>query len=191
MKPVYDTISFAAKRKFFVSPKRIDDLIDHELNRFIKGPWSRCASFFELFLLRLVASVFVLGSILQGSLVFVTYQETPFKVSFSAISQWLETPDGIASSPIVIPKSAVKMTSKAAHYAMPEQLTSTKEMGQAIAYHISRHEQRFVIRYVGDANSFPRVTGQAWKWLQRNEPYLMRLYKDGDGQSLNYGPYID
>lgn len=189
LKPVYNTVSYTVKRKFSVNPKRIDDLIDRELNRLIKGSWSRFTSFFELMLLRLIASVFVLGSIVQGSLVFVTYQETSFKTGFT---QWLGTPDEAdARSPIEIPKSAVGMTPKATRYTLPAQVTSTEEMGQALAYHISRHDKQFVIRYVGRAESFTKVSGQAWEWLQHHEPYLMRLYKGGDGQSLDYGSYID
>jgi len=190
LKPVYNAVSFAVKRRFSVNPKRVDDLIDRELNRLIKSAGSRFRSFLELMLLRMVSLGLVLTSAFATFMVFTAYQETTFKVDFSAVNQWLEADEEDVSA-ITIPKSAVKITPKVIHYAMPEQVTSTKEMGQALAYHISRHEQRFVIRYVGDANSFTRVTGQAWKWLQHNEPYLMRLYRDGDGQSLNYGPYID
>lgn len=192
LKPVYNAVSFAVKRHYSENPKRVDDLIERELNRLIKNSWSRSVSFLELILLRLVAFVLVIACLFQGSFVFVTYQETPLKVNLDSISQWFETSnEEIVTSAITIPKSAVKITPKAAHYMMPAQVTSTRELGQALAYHISRHEQRFVIRYIGDANSFTRVTGEAWKWLQYNEPYLMRLYNGGGGQSLNYGSYID
>lgn len=192
LKPVYNAVSFTIKRHYSENPKRVDDLIDRELNRLIKNSWSRFVSFLELILLRLVAFVLVIVCLFQGSFVFVTYQETPLKVNLDSISQWFETSnEEIVTSDITIPKSAEKITPKALHYVMPAQVTSTKELGQALAYHISRHEQKFVIRYIGDANSFTRVTGEAWKWLQHNEPYLMRLYNGGGGQSLNYGSYID
>ncbi|MDI3236407.1 transglutaminase domain-containing protein [Exiguobacterium antarcticum] len=192
LKPVFNTVSFTAKRKFSVSPKRIDDLIDRELNRLIKSPWSRFTSFFELTLLNVVAFIFVLASTLQGIMVFITYQETSFKVDLAAISEWFETPeDTSVSSPIAIPKSAVGMTPKPVRYMLPKQVTSSKEMGQALAYHIHRQDSRFVIRYVGDASQFNQVTDEAWKWLDRNEPYLMRIYDGGDGQYMDYGYYVD
>lgn len=192
LKPVYNAVSYAVKRRFSVNPKRIDDLIDRELNRLIKSSWCRFTSFLELMLFRLLVSVLILASIVQGGLVFVTYQDTSFKSDFAGMSDWFETSDEErVHSPIVIPESAVGMTPKVARYTLPAQVTSVKEMGQALAYHISRHEQQFLIRYVGDTASFTKMTGQAWEWLQQNEPYLMRLYKGGEGQSLDYGSYID
>ena len=190
LKPVYNAVSFAVKRKFSVNPKRVDDLIDRELNRLIQSAWSRFTSFLELVLLRIVSLGLVLASAFATAMVFTVYQETTFDVDFSAVSQWLETDEEDVSA-ITIPKSAVKMTPKQVNYSLPKQVTSSQEMGEAFAYHLSRHEQRFMIRYVGDASNFHQVTDEAWKWLDQHEPYLMRIYDGGDGQYMDYGYYVD
>lgn len=190
LKPVYNAVSFAVKRQFSVNPKRVDDLIDRELNRLIKSVGSRFTSFLELMLLRMVSLGLVLASTFATFMVFTAYQETTFNVDFSAVSQWLET-DEVDVSAITIPKSAVGMTPKQVNYSLPKQVTSSQEMGRAFAYHISRHEQRFVIRYVGDASHFHQVTDEAWEWLDQHEPYLMRIYDGGDGQYMDYGYYVD
>lgn len=191
LKPLYNAASFSVGRMFSVDQTRVDDLIDRELNRLIKGMGARLASLFELALVGLVAGVLMLTSVFQGIMVLEQYQKTSFQLDFSAVSQWLDGSEEADATPrMSIPKSAVGLTPQAKTYSLPSRITTSKEMGQAFAYYMSRHESEFQIQYTGDTRRFTEVGEQAWEWLQRNEPYLMRLYKDSDGQGMDYGSYV-
>lgn len=191
LKPVYNAVSFSVGRMFSVNQTRIDDLIDRELNRLIKGMGARFASLFELGLVGLVAGVLMLTSVFQGITVLEQYQKTSFQVDLSAVGQWLGGGEEADATPrMSIPKSAVKLTPQAKTYTLPPRIRTSEEMGRAFAYYMSRHESEFQIQYTGDTNRFTEVGEQAWEWLQRNEPYLMRLYKDSDGQGMDYGSYV-
>ena len=192
LQPIFNTVSFSMRRKLKTDSKWIDDLIDRELNRLIKSPWSRFISSFELFLMLIIAWVLSGASSLLVLLVITTYRDDSLKLNNTALNEWLQTSDGKeANLSDALSKSTVRVSSNSTAYKLPKQITSSKELGQALAYHISRHDSRFVIRYLGNTSRFDQTIDYAWKWLAQNEPYLMRISGGGDGRYKDFGYAVD
>lgn len=192
LQPIFNAVSFSMRRKLKTDSKRIDDLIDRELNRLIKSPWSRFVSSFELFLMMTIAWVLAGASSLVVLLVITTYRDDSLRLNNTALNEWLETSDGKEiNPPSILSNTTTGVTSNSTVYKLPKQITSSKELGQALAYHISRHDTRFVIRHLGNTSRFDQTIDDAWKWLAQNEPYLMRISGGGDGRYKDLGYAVD
>lgn len=82
------------------------------------------------------------------------------------------------------------------HYLLPmntypTQVSTTEELGAAMAYHMEQLDESFTVQYTGDAGSFDQATDDVWEWLGQHQAFWMSFYEDGFLQYVDYGTHIE
>ncbi|AOT01775.1 hypothetical protein ESP131_16375 [Exiguobacterium sp. U13-1] len=204
LQPIYQSMVYQTRKRTKQSAVEVEALIDRILNRLIKSRWSVLVAFGKLGIRAGLCLIGLFISIVTLFAVFEEFDKTSFTVepikesiaSFSETAgQWL---DGVeweteteATPEIVPPSNAKKMNPHSKHYRLPEQITTAEELGEAMAYHMNRQEQEFTVQFIGDINQFSRASDGAWKWLEKNEPYVFSMYDGGESEYLDYDYYVD
>lgn len=73
----------------------------------------------------------------------------------------------------------------------PDQVSSTEELAEAMAYHMEQLDESFTIQFVGDAATFNQATTDVWKWLDQNQALWISFYEDASLQYIDYGTHFD
>lgn len=73
----------------------------------------------------------------------------------------------------------------------PDQVSSTEELGEAMAYHMEQLDESFTIQFVGDAATFNQATTDVWEWLDQNQALWISFYEDASLQYIDYGTHFE
>lgn len=73
----------------------------------------------------------------------------------------------------------------------PTRVSTTEELGEAMAYHMEQLDESFTIQYTGDSKSFDQATDDVWEWLGQHQAFWMSFYEDAFLQYIDYGTYIE
>lgn len=73
----------------------------------------------------------------------------------------------------------------------PTQVSTTEELGAAIAYHMEQLDESFTIQYTGGPESFDQATNDVWEWLGQHQAFWMSFYEDAFLQYVDYGTHIE
>lgn len=204
LQPIYQNMVYQTRKRTNRSAVEIEALIDRRLNQLIKSRWSVLFAFGKLGIRASMCLIGLLISIVTLFAVIEEFDKTSFTVepikesivSFSETAgQWLDSieweTETEATPEIVPPSDSKKMKPYSKHYRLPEQITTAEELGQAMAYHMNRQEQEFTVQFIGDINQFSHASDGAWKWLEKNDPYVFKTYAGGESEYLDYDYYVD
>lgn len=73
----------------------------------------------------------------------------------------------------------------------PTQVSTTEELGAAMAYHMEQLDESFTIQYTGGPESFDQATNDVWEWLGQHQAFWMSFYEDAFLQYVDYGTHIE
>ena len=150
---------------------RLEEMVSDELNRLIKSKRSALSS-----------SILVAG---RGMLAFIMLSMSVTSVYL--VYTELETKD--LFGPRQVESQSVSISGGT--FEFPSQIASSEELGMALAYHMSRFDETFSIRYIGKTKDFDATMGAAWDWLEANHIYVFRLSRGGESQYRDHGGYVD
>lgn len=169
--PVYQRVVFQLYPKLKMERSKLEELVSDELNRLIKSKRSS-----------LWASIAVAGrGLLAGLMLSLSTVSGYVAYTKIDVTNWFE------------PKHVVSETNilRGETFELPDQIGSPKELGMALAYHMSQFDESFAIRYIGDSKNFEQTMEQAGNWLEANHIYVYRLSRQWETQVTNYGGYVD
>lgn len=169
--PVYRSVLFRVHPKLKMERGKLEEFVSEELNRLIKSKRSSLWSSVTVFG-RGMLTVLMLGIGMASG--YVAYTETDLTARFG---------------PVAVESEAMPLLGET--YALPSQIASPEELGMALAYHMSRFDETFSIRYIGKTKDFEETMDAAWDWLEANHIYVFRLSRGGESQYRDHGGYVD
>lgn len=169
--PIYRKVVFQVHSNVKMKRAELEQLVSDELNRLIK---SRRSAVWSLIAMtgRNVLALIMLGVSAVGG--YATYQE-------AKIIEWPGSRQVVSSSATILDET----------FELPSQIASPEELGMALAYHMSRFDEAFSIRYIGKTRDFEETMEAAWDWLEANHIYVFRLSRGGESQYRDHGGYVD
>ncbi len=169
--PIYRKVVFQVHSNVKMKRAELEQLVSDELNRLIKSRRSAVWSSIAM-TGRNVLALIMLGVSAVGG--YATYQE-------AKIIEWPGSRQVVSSSATILDET----------FELPSQIASPEELGMALAYHMSRFDETFSIRYIGKTKDFEETMDAAWDWLEANHIYVFRLSRGGESQYRDHGGYVD
>ncbi|MDX5323826.1 MAG: hypothetical protein LPJ96_09445, partial [Exiguobacterium sp.] len=169
--PIYRKVVFQVHSNVKMKRAELEQLVSDELNRLIKSRRSAVWSSIAM-TGRNVLALIMLGVSAVGG--YATYQE-------AKIIEWPGSRQVVSSSATILDET----------FELPSQIASPEELGMALAYHMSRFDEAFSIRYIGKTKGFDETMEAAWDWLEANHIYVFRLSRGGESQYRDHGGYVD
>lgn len=169
--PIYRKVVFQVHSNVKMKRAELEQLVSDELNRLIKSRRSAVWSSIAM-TGRNVLALIMLGVSAVGG--YATYQE-------AKIIEWPGSRQVVSSSATILDET----------FELPSQIASPEELGMALAYHMSRFDEAFSIRYIGKTRDFEETMEAAWDWLEANHIYVFRLSRGGESQYRDHGGYVD
>lgn len=169
--PIYRKVVFQVHSNVKMKRAELEQLVSDELNRLIKSRRSAVWSSIAM-TGRNVLALIMLGVSAVGG--YATYQE-------AKIIEWPGSRQVVSSSATILDET----------FELPSQIASPEELGMALAYHMSRFDEAFSIRYIGKTRDFEETMDAAWDWLEANHIYVFRLSRGGESQYRDHGGYVD
>ncbi len=169
--PIYRKVVFQVHSNVKMKRAELEQLVSDELNRLIKSRRSAVWSSIAM-TGRNVLALIMLGVSAVGG--YATYQE-------AKIIEWPGSRHVVSSSATILDET----------FELPSQIASPEELGMALAYHMSRFDEAFSIRYIGKTRDFEETMEAAWDWLEANHIYVFRLSRGGESQYRDHGGYVD
>ncbi|WP_214844293.1 transglutaminase domain-containing protein [Exiguobacterium sp. s150] len=169
--PIYRGVLFQLYPKVKMERSKLDELVNDELNRLIKNKRSSLWSSIVVTGRGVLALIMLSMSVVSG---YVAYSETD-------MTSWFGPKHVVSETTALLGDT----------FELPRQITSSEELGMALAYHMSRFDESFQIRYVGKTNDFDETMESAWDWLEANHIYVFRLSRGGESQYRDHGGYVD
>ena len=161
LSPVYRSVVFQTYPKLKLNRNQLEQLVSEELNRIVK--YGALASF-AVYGRGVIAAVMI-GMSVGGGVVLL--QE---------VKQW-----NVAS--LFEPGTGEREeTVLGTTFKLPYEVRSPRTLGTAIAFHMSRFDETFTIRYTGDARNMEQTMEAAWDWIEEHHIYIFRLQR---GANLN------
>ena len=207
-KRVYNDALYRTKYlKALKSPVKLEKQLNNELNHMLQNPFSKFLSWCLIRVKALCSLVFLLASLLFGSMVMDEWKEADLQLPTLdpnmtiAMKQTADVGlDGLLQffreSPAKLQSFNYEALSQQAdpvyaNYDMPENIASPEELGQAIVAQMTNFEPQFNLTV--DTSSMPmeQMQEQAFKWMEQEEPYISRMRQQLKYKYYDYGTVND